>query len=370
MTTRLSVTVQGDRRVRLACSDGRQSSTESVRLHPVHQRMVALFDDWLSEGWADPKRRKITRRRELEVLGMLLYEELLPGSLGAFLEDLVADHGVDRDNRLRVELSFLDGAEALARLPWEYLYRPDTEVTRGYFLATEPKLALARYLPLNAPEEPLAPADRPVRVLATASKPADEGRVREAPTLEAIAELPQRLDVDVRVLERPTVRSFLEAVEDYRPHVLHLIAHGGFDRDAGEGQIALLEDDGDAAWIPDHRFADFFGQVGVIPRVIVLHACEGGTVELGGAFAGLAPKLMRAGAQAVVAMQYPVTNAAANAFSIAFYGELALGRPVDAAVQAGRWRMTLERPESFDTGEFGVPVLYLRTTDAVVALPR
>jgi hypothetical protein len=367
VTARLAITVQGQGRVRLAASDGRQSDASSVRLDPIHRRMIALFQDWLSEGWSAPERRKITRRRELEVLGSLLYEELLPGSLGAFLEDVVASSRADRDNRLRLELSFVDGAEELARLPWEYLYRPDTEVSRGYFLAIEPALALSRYMPLNAAVGALAPEDPPLRVLATASKPTDEGPVREAPTLEAINALTERLDVDVHVLESPTVTRFLEAVEDRRPHILHLIAHGGFDPDEGEGEIALLDESGAAAWIPDHTFAEYFGQVGATPRVVVLHACEGGSVDFEASFAGLAPKLIRAGVQAVLAMQYPVTNAAANAFSTAFYGEIAKGRPVDAAVQAGRWRMTLDRPKSTDTGEFGVPVLYLRSTDAVVA---
>jgi hypothetical protein len=368
VTERLSITVQGEGRVRLEATDGRQSDTQSVHPDPLRRRMIGLFQDWLSDGWADPQRRKITRRRELEVLGSLLYAELLPGTLGAFLEESLRGRAGAGD-RLRVELSFLDGAEQLARLPWEYLYRPDTEVTSGYFLATDPKLALSRYMPLGVAVGALAPDDPPVRVLATAAKPSNEGPVREAPTLEAIAGLGDRLDVEARVLEDPTVAHLLDELEGFRPHVLHLIAHGDFDPDEHEGEIALVNDAGEAEWIPDHVFAEYFVQVHT-PRVVVLHACEGGSVDFEASFAGLAPKLIRNGVQAVIAMQFPVTNRAANAFSVAFYDEVAKGMPIDAAVQRGRWRMTLDRRESMDTGEFGVPVLYLRSTHAVVAEPR
>jgi hypothetical protein len=367
VTASVGISVSGAGRVQLTLDDGRQSQSESLRLERVHQRMIALFRDWLSEGWADPARRKITRRRELEVLGMLLYDELLPGPLSWFLEEAVTSRAATRDDRLRVALSFLEGAEGLAALPWEYLYRPDTEVARGYFLAVEPTMALCRFIPLGSPVRALTPDDPPLRVLATASKPRDEGRVREAPTLEAVNRLGDHIDAEIEVLEQPTVARFLEAIERLQPHVVHLIAHASYDDDAKQGEIALVDDNGDARWVPDYQFADFFGQVGSTPRVMLLHACEGGTVDFGASFAGLAPKLARANVQAVVAMQFPVTNAAANAFSIAFYEGLAAGRAVDAAVQAGRWKMTLDRPKSLDTGEFGIPVLYLRATDAVVA---
>jgi hypothetical protein len=367
VTASLAITVQGPGRVQMALHDGRQSSIESLGNDPVNRRMVELFRDWLSQGWEDPRRRKITRRRELEAFGMLLYAQLLPGPLGAFLDEAVTTIAPDRTNRLRIELSFRDGAEQFAALPWEYLYRPDTEVTRGYFLATEPTLALSRFMPLGTAIRPIAPDDPPLRVLAIASKPADEGPVRAAPTLAAINGLRDHIDVEVEELDWPTIGRFLDAIERMRPHVIHLIAHGSYDPDSSEGEIALLDGAGNAEWVSDSRFAEFFQQVGATPRIVLLHACEGGAVDFTATFAGLAPKLMRAGVQAVIAMQYPVTNAAANAFSVAFYEELASFRPVDAAVQTGRWKMTLDRPESFDTGEFGVPVLYLRTTDAVVA---
>lgn len=363
--TRLQVIVDEAESVRATLDDGSESAIERFSISPVRQGMLDLFGDWLASGWHDGA-RKITRRRELEVLGMLLYQALLPASLSGFFEEAVARSGADRDNRLRIELRF-QRDDGLAQLPWEFLYRPDTAVKRGYFLAMEPTLVLSRFLPLQVKIAPLAPDDPPLRVLATAAKPSDLGTVREAPTLEAIAQLPARLPATVELLEQPTFARLIETIVEVRPHVVHLIAHGRYDANAGGGLLALVDDDNKAAWIPDSQLADAFGQAGVTPRVVVLHACEGATVDFGASFAGLAPKLIRAEVQAVVAMQYPVTNLAAQAFMTSFYDEVAQGRPLDAAVQAARWRITLTLPDSWNTGEFGVPVLYMRSSNAVVA---
>lgn len=362
--TRLQIIVDDATTVRATLDDGTESAVERFAIETVRRRMLELFSDWLASGWTNGD-RKITRRRELEVLGTLLYEALLPASLAAFVEQAVPRDGVAGD-AVRVELRFHNDRDGLARLPWEYLYRPDTVARSGSFLAIDRNLVLSRFLPLQTRIAPLVPDDPPLRILATAAKPSDLGTVREAATLDAIAQLPSRLPATVTVLEQPTFARFLDSVAATRPHMIHLIAHGRFDTNRGEGFVAFLDDDGKAAWIPDSQFADAFGQTGVTPRVILLHACEGAAVDFSASFAGLAPKLIRAEVQAVVAMQYPVTNRAAQAFMARFYDGVAAGRPLDVAVQAARWRITQDLPGSWDTGEFGVPVLYMRSSDAVV----
>ena len=94
-----------------------------------------------------------------------------------------------------------------------------------------------------------------------------------------------------------------------------------------------------------------------LPRVVVLHACEGATADFALSYAGLAPQLVRAGVRAVVAMQYPVTNATAIAFSTAFCKQLARRRPLDEAVQECRWLIGGQGGD-LDPRLLGVPVLY------------
>src|SRR5205823_2530038 len=98
--------------------------------------------------------------------------------------------------------------------------------------------------------------------------------------------------------------------------------------------------------------------------------CEGGAVDFDANYAGLAPQLVRAGIQAVVAMQYPISNNAAIIFSRAFYRAMAKGEPVDIAVQTGRYRITTSISKAYDSRVFGIPVLYMRSRDGVIQPPN
>lgn len=363
----LSVRVYGSGRVGIRFGDRSESPTQEVRLDTAQRRMIELFRDWLAQGWAEPQKRKITRRRELEVLGMLLCARLFPGPLQGDLDEAVQAAGAG--DPVRIELAFVDGAEPLASLPWEYLFRAGANGAGGYFLATDERIALSRYLPLDRAVQPLAPEQPPLRLLAAASKPVDEGPVREAETLAALAALP-RPQVDVELLDHPTGARLREKLGSFQPHLVHLLAHGEYDAGAEETRIALEREDGTAHWVPDHLLVELFRQAGCTPHVVLLHACEGGAVGFSSAFAGLAPRLVAMGSEAVIAMQYPITNNAAGAFGTAFYAALADGCPIDAAVRMARCGMTVQRPNSYDTGEFGIPVLYLRSTESTAVVVR
>jgi CHAT domain-containing protein len=162
----------------------------------------------------------------------------------------------------------------------------------------------------------------------------------------------------------------MEKLSSFRPHVVHLLAHGEYDESAEVARIAMEDEAGRSNWLPDHQFVQLFRQTDLIPHIVLLHACEGGAVGFSSAFVGLAPRLVGIGVQAVIAMQYPVTNGAASAFAVAFYEALAAQSAIDEAVQTGRARMTELRPESFDTGEFGIPVLYLRSKESTPVTVR
>ena len=362
--TFLTVRVRGGDAVRIEHGDGRESPLEPVHLDAPQIRMVELFQDWLTEGWAKPSLRKITRRRELETLGMLLFARMFPGSLAADLDAARGAAGAQAP--ARVELTFDDGAEPLAALPWEYLYRP-ANGGGGYFLATDTRLALSRYVALNQAVKPLDPDDGPLRILATAARPSNLKPVRETPTLDALHSLARTAGVEVHVLDHPTPDRLVAELEAIRPHVLHLLAHGEHS-DLG-GRIALEDDEGRAFWTPDHALAALLDEAGSLPHIVLLHACEGGTVGFSSTLAGFAPTLTVAGVQAVIAMQYPVTNRAASAFAVAFYAQIADGRSIEAAVQRARLRMA-DGPGGYDTGEFGIPVLYLRSSESTPVVVR
>jgi CHAT domain-containing protein len=148
------------------------------------------------------------------------------------------------------------------------------------------------------------------------------------------------------------------------------MGHGRYVPDRGRAEIALPGDDGDAYWMGDDQFADLVGQTAAPPRLVFLHLCEGGTSDYKADFAGLAPQLVRSEVQAVVAMQYPITNRTAVTFSTSFYGQLANGAPIDNAVQAGRWRLGIAGKEDTEQlRDFGAPVLYMRSRNGLLQPP-
>jgi CHAT domain-containing protein len=144
------------------------------------------------------------------------------------------------------------------------------------------------------------------------------------------------------------------------------MAHGRFDADEG-GAVALLDDELDAArWVDDRLFADLIAQGRTVPRLFVLHLCEGGAVDFDESFAGVAPQLIRTLVPAVVAMQYPITNGAAARFIKAFYGHIAAGQSVDDAAQRARFTLSISGGSGVAWQDFGIPVIYLRSRDAVL----
>jgi CHAT domain-containing protein len=293
----------------------------------------------------------------------LLYESLFDSEVDSFFK-----HSLDKvvgSDRLRLQLVFRPDAFDLANIPWEFLYYPDRETQRGFFLATHPHLVLSRYIPLAVDRSALKSDEKPLRFLVVSSQPKSLEPVLAYPVVEAIQKLCETYPIHVETLDNPTIESFIENVEEFKPHILHFMGHGRFDQNKNEGQIALLKSDGETTdWVTDRSFAEYFERTQ--PRLVLLQACQGGAIDFTNNFAGLAPQLIRMGIPAVAAMQYPVTNKTAIDFGRAFYKMLAQGEPVDGAVQEGRRRITLVDPNAYSSRDFGTPVLYMHSRDGLI----
>lgn len=341
-----------------AVSSGGSEAFGQIADDPLYAGLLDMFG-----GWA--RRHKLTDRREFELFGSLLWRAVVPSDVERLIDDQVAKAKA-ADSRLRIQLTFEEEAHGLASLPWEYLFRPDRPGRRGYFLATAPALALSRYMPLIVDRDDLAPKEGPLRILAVTSTPTNLDPVLTAAPLEAIEGLAGALGARVSTLDAPTPESLVGTIQGERPHVVHLMGHGRFDPVEG-GAVALLDDDGKTArWVDDRLFADLIAQVQVVPRLFVLHLCEGAAVDFDQSFAGVAPQLIRTLVPAVIAMQYPITNGAAATFIKAFYGNIAAGQSVDDAAQAARFTLSISAAAGVAWEDFGVPVIYMRSRGAAL----
>ena len=354
----LNITVQDMRKIWGQASTG-QTRPGQINLTPLHARLVELFERWLGMD-------RIDRQEDLEALGSLLFQILFDGPLFGLYEELRRQAGPGQ--RLRLQLGFQEAAFEIAGYPWEFLYVPETETRRGYFMATEASIVLSRYMPLDAERlADLKPVMGPLTILVVVSSPGDLHPVIAPPVIEALTNLAQDHGARLIVEKAPTADRFLQVLRDNQPQVLHFLGHGQFNAARQRGEVALLADDGaHALWVPDRLFADYFQQMDTVPRLVFLHSCQGGANQFQARFAGLAPQLVRANIQAVIAMQYPINNGPAIQFAKAFYRELAGGAPVDSAAQAGRLAITSDPNYAHANRVFGTPMLWMRSRSGVI----
>jgi hypothetical protein len=293
-------------------------------------------------------------RRLLENFGGQLFQAAFSGPVQDCLgrSRLAAEN---RDAGLRIRLRL---PQALANIPWEYLY----DVEYG-FICLSSETVLVRYVETPIPVRPF-PISPPLRILAMISAPSD------VPGLDVEEEWGNlnnslndlgrrgmvevdRLDGTLAALQRPL------RLREY--HVLHFVGHGGWDEDAQDG-VLVLEG-------PDRRIQPVTGRdLGILIRghrslrLVVLNACEGARSARDDPFGGVAQALVRQGIPAVVAMQFEISDPAAIVFSQAFYQAIAEGLPVDVAMVEARRAMFAEGHEI----EWATPVLYLRSPDGRV----
>jgi hypothetical protein len=307
--------------------------------------------------------RKQIPPTDLKVLGTIMAELLLPPTVRQLFSCSLAS--LDRDQGLRLRL-VLDDLR-VANLPWEYMYLPHVngEDGRYGFLALDPRISIVRHEAI-----PIAPgsvaARLPLKLVVGFASPAQFLK------LDLVAErhyIEQALDgvpnIEVTFVERLTVQKLERVCQG--AHMFHFAGHGGFlwedhGQNRGSGAIFLEDADGNTQPFPVEKLALTLRVAGV--RVVVMGGCETGRRDGVNAWSGVAPALMRVGIPAAVAMQYTVYDDAAIAFARRFYQALSVGLSLDEAVVAGRLAI-LNFGSHYDV-DWGVPVLYMRSSDGVV----
>jgi len=362
-TRELTLTVDTGR-VHARLDDGAESDAGYFGTDAIDTELVRSFARWL----VDPLRA--WEKRDIAAFGALLYRMLL-GSERVERFVMREIDGLDDGDVLRLQLSFQGTSAPLASLPWEYLYCPEADTRSGFFLATDERLILSRFTPLQRGRRTLQVPTPPLRMMVIVSQPDDPtlGEVVSEPVLDAVKREVASLPVEMTLVDAPTSENLRSALKATQPHMIHFMGHGEYHEEKQVGRIALLDRDGGTWWCTEDQVVDILSRAKARPHLMVLHACEGAKLDERARFAGMAPQLVRHGVQAVVAMQYAVTNQTAIRFSNKFYGELFAGRPVDEAVQEARWDIRGVGGDEDDARLLGVPVLYLHSSDAVV-LPR
>lgn len=320
---------------------------------------------------ASKVRQGSARKAELDDLGEALFAALFPPEVTTQLRDELARVVKQQDTILRIELD-LDEAEMpkAAALPWELLRAPQTDGRAVDNLGTHPKVVLSRRRALWEPATPVTLTE-PLRILLVVSEPEECGPVAWQEIQTALDDFakkhPKLIAPLIAPLHQPDVQKLDKALEEYRPHILHFIGHGKLRKAHGVefGELALVKPGTDQVdWLTDEEVGELFQTH--TPAVVVLQACDSGAQSKSGGLLGVASQIVQRNVPVVVAMQYPISNAAAVAFAEEFYQRLGELKAVDAAVQAGRRVVSQKYPQERD---FGAPVLFMRVEDGQLFSP-
>jgi len=222
----------------------------------------------------------------------------------------------------------------LAHVPWELLYDPDHKE----FLALNGQHSLIRVL--SSPHRRrLTPLKVPLRILLISASPVDMAPLVPRNEGEAISSsLENHPNIQLSVLENPTLNSLRSTLLDIAPHVIHFIGHGAFDRQTGEGKVFLGSTDAVARAVTGGTLGIYLQGIPSV-RLVVLNASETGSARPFHAtaqFASVASALVARGVPYALAMQAPVTNDDAVTFSNVFYRYLAEGGSVESALIESR----------------------------------
>ena len=262
---------------------------------------------------------------------------------------------------LRLLLRMSDVPE-LAELPWEFLY----DEQRDRFLCTSKETPVVRFLAVPDPVRS-AVTSAPIRILVVIATPSDHPALdvqdEWARLQQALRPMTSAGLVELHLLARGTVCALSQRLHSEDWQVLHFIGHGDIDPNDRTSRLAFEDEDGGGHGVDgetlgmilhDHRF-----------RLVVLNACNTARGNADNPFAGIAQALLRQGVPSVLAMQFPITDAAAITLTQNLYQELANGNSVEAALSIARQALWI----SSNKIEWATPVLYSRaTTDYLIAL--
>ncbi len=319
----------------------------------LRDRLHAIELALARSGAPTTRRKQTTDEIAVEEFGRELFDAVFAGNvLVAFNETRNKAKCHDKNVRLKLCIS----SPELARLPWEFLFHPSMDD----FLCLQTDISIARYISQQQSVEPIT-VELPLQILGIVSNPDDDLDVEsESEKLdEVLRELGDNAQVTWR--SRVTWDKLQREMVMGRWHVLHFIGHGGFNRRRGEGEIYLMDKEGNQDAIRASTVARLMSGHRTL-RLVVLNSCQGAQGSKSDEFSSTTATLVRTGVPAVVGMQFAISDASAKEFSRKFYEYLALTGAVDIAMTTARQAIS----KSDHCFEWATPVLYLRATNGVL----
>ncbi|KPJ65985.1 hypothetical protein AMJ44_09145 [candidate division WOR-1 bacterium DG_54_3] len=248
-------------------------------------------------------------------------------------------------------------ANLLWHIPWEYLHDGED------FLALSVRAHLTRK-PIGLREIPAIQSPQPLRLLVVVSSPTGLVELNTEREIGIIQEVldPARREgsLEIDYLEIATLTNLRSKIKHFQPHILHYTGHGGKEPLTNETYLACEDDDGEVRPIFGHDLRRI-SQDSDSLQLVVLSGCMTAQTHHHDALKGVGTTLLQDSLPAVLAMQYSILDKSGIEFAGKFYEELGKGSSVREAVNEVRLRLYELRGK--DRADWGLPALYLRTSE-------
>jgi hypothetical protein len=319
-------------------------------------------------GYLDPAPLPWTPSADLHADGVRLFQWLFADEplRNAWAE--VRGKAPQRRLRLRIDAS----APELHAIPWESV-REAMELGSAPPLAASVATPFSRYLAGQwRPGSPIL--KRPIKVLVVIANPENLSRfnlqaVESQKEWELLQQATAGLEVELTLLPPPCTLQALEAELKKGYHVLHFVGHGQFSERLAQAALLLANGENQVDLVKEGDFAEMLARQMAAPtthaddnlRLVFLAACQSATRSPANAFRGLAPRLIQAGAPAVLAMQDLAPVEMTRTFAQTFYRQLLQHGQVDLASNEARSAVI-----SAQLPGAAVPVLFMRLRNGLL----
>ncbi|MBK8491985.1 MAG: CHAT domain-containing protein [Saprospirales bacterium] len=375
--------------------EGRHKDTQNLQKGEVKGTEIELYIANLLRRIINLQvQSDILTREDISRLGKMLYSFLKEWNLDVafrrFYREIAeigtADPAVSPFGRIYLE--FVEDADLLAILPWEYLSYGE----KDYFLGAHKdfKFDLIRRYSFQSDQgvfsyTPKPKATEKINILLIVSEPKTKTYEFGGDQLiEYFEALHGEGQVGLKIITQPTFADFpvqlaLLQQEGFQPDVIHFAGHGEIHED--QGFVGFVDAGNEAVtdWVEDQQFMGFLGVFLPQVKLVFLHSCRGGVVGDYRTKKGVGMQFFQSKTPAIVAMQAPVKPQVVFDFAQVFYSAILAGEDVARAVTAGRKKLCFEWQEKSDDEadkdqfhkrvnpygdkSFGVPVLYITTEE-------
>jgi hypothetical protein len=286
---------------------------------------------------------------DLEALGSLLYRCLFSGAVRALFEREIST-ALESDRKLHVALEIDPGAAEISALPWEFLFFPPSPLQQtGFFIAERPNLILSRRSHEAQLTRPVTPVDLPLQILGVTDPDLETSGL-----FYMLGQLSDSHAV-ITVLRNPDLAEIYDAVNRFKPNVIHLALHFSPEPVSGSLNLLLSNEAGQVTQIGLRDIVRLIGPARSV-RLVVLDSCSpalSATAEAG----TLGRRMALAAPSAILAVDGRLSTDGRERFFRTLYDDLLRGVPIDEAVQNARIALSIASDRSL--WALGAPILYL-----------